>query len=114
MMIVTRLYTNAQMKSDFEDVALEIDGQHPLGAYSKSFPVSTMQMREFDTGMRYDMHNAPRSQYIVYLSGEVKVTTSGGESRIFKAGDVLLAEDLTGEGHITETLTAGRSLIIAA
>jgi uncharacterized cupin superfamily protein len=35
------------------------------------------------------------------LSGEMEVEIGDGSKRRFKAGDVLLAEDTTGQGHIT-------------
>ena len=46
-------------------------------------------------------HNAPRRQYIVVLSGDMEIETGVGEKRRLVPGDVLLAEDLTGQGHIT-------------
>jgi quercetin dioxygenase-like cupin family protein len=47
------------------------------------------------------MHNAPRRQFIVMLRGRCEVETSAGERRRFGPGDVLLAEDVDGFGHIT-------------
>jgi uncharacterized cupin superfamily protein len=71
-----------------------------------------MKFRDSEKGATFDWHNAPQEQYIVYLDGGVEVEASNGEKRIFKSGDVLLAADLTGKGHVTKTLTKGRSLII--
>ena len=68
----------------------------------------------FEPGSEFNWHTAPQPQYIVYLDGEVEVEVSGGEKRVFKAGDVLLANDLHGMGHVTRTITHGRSLIITA
>ena len=36
------------------------------------------------------------------LAGEFRVTASSRETRSFEAGDCLLMEDTSGEGHITE------------
>ncbi len=47
------------------------------------------------------MHVAPHKQYVVILSGELEITTGQNETRRFKAGDILLAEDTTGHGHKT-------------
>ena len=44
-------------------------------------------------------HNAPRRQYCITLSGSAEIRVGGGASRTFVAGDVFLAEDVTGEGH---------------
>jgi quercetin dioxygenase-like cupin family protein len=47
----------------------------------------------------YDFHNAPARQYIALMDGVIEIETSLGDKRIFKQGDVLLAEDITGKGH---------------
>jgi hypothetical protein len=43
----------------------------------------------------YDFHTAPARQYIILLDGAIAIETSLGEKREFKAGDVLLVEDVT-------------------
>jgi len=68
--------------------------------------------RDFQKDSFFAWHVAPQAQYIVYLEGEVEVIASGGEKRIFKAEDVLLAADLTGKGHTSRTLTEGKALVI--
>ncbi|GAB2904435.1 hypothetical protein ACCI51_12705 [Microbulbifer echini] len=82
-----------------------------LGKYSEAYPVKQLYFREFIAQQIFDWHCAPREQFIIYLAGEVKITTSSGEQRIFVAGDILLARDLRGEGHVSETLTPGRAVI---
>jgi uncharacterized cupin superfamily protein len=37
----------------------------------------------------------------VNLTGEVEITVSDGEKRHFGPGSILLAEDVTGKGHIS-------------
>ncbi len=71
-----------------------------------------MQFREFKGGLEFDYHVAPNAQYIIYLEGEVEVQTSSGEKRVFLPGDILLANDLSGRGHITRTLKPGKSIIV--
>ena len=44
---------------------------------------------------------APRRQYVITLEGQVAVGLGDGTKRVFGAGDVLLADDLTGRGHTT-------------
>ena len=51
-------------------------------------------------------------QYIIYLDGKVEIEASGGETKVFQGGDVLLAADLTGAGHLSRVLQEGRSLVI--
>jgi hypothetical protein len=38
------------------------------------------------------------------LTGKMEVEVSHGEARRFAAGDVLLVEDITGEGHISRAV----------
>lgn len=49
-----------------------------------------------------DWHCAPRRQFVIWLDGWVRITTSDGDSRRLPAGSVVLAEDLHGKGHMTE------------
>ncbi len=111
-MIITKLFTGADGKSYFEDIDCGHESIQPLGAYSKKYAASGIQFRDFVPGSVFEMHNAPQPQYIVYLEGEVEVIASGGETRKFKPGDVLFATDTEGEGHISKTLTKGRSVVI--
>ena len=46
-------------------------------------------------------HTAPRRQYLITLSGSVDISIGDGTVKTVGPGDVLLAEDLTGQGHIT-------------
>ena len=107
-----RLYTGEDSESHFQDVQVGVETLQPLGSYSKKFPVADLMFREFEAGNIFDWHPAPQSQYIIYLEGCVEVEVSNGEKRTFNAGDVLFADDLTGKGHVSRTLTKGRSIIV--
>ena len=43
-----------------------------------------------------DWHIAPRRQYIFVLSGAMEIGSGDGTMRRFGPGDVVLADDLTG------------------
>ncbi|WP_298772709.1 cupin domain-containing protein [uncultured Shewanella sp.] len=83
-----------------------------LGLYSIPYPVSTLQFRDFEAGHYFDWHPAPQAQFIFYLEGQVEITASDGTRKTFKAGDILFANDTQGKGHITNTLTKGRAIIV--
>ena len=59
-----------------------------------------------ETGGDYDLnfHNAPRRQYVVNLSGSVEIEVGSGERRVLGPGSILLAEDTTGQGHISRAV----------
>ena len=107
-----KLYTGEDNKSHFMEVDAGVETKQPLGSYSKKYPATGLMFRDFDAGAAFDWHTAPQPQYIIYLEGEVEVEASSGEKRTFKPGDILFATDLNGQGHITRTLSKGKSIII--
>ena len=48
-----------------------------------------------------DYHNASRLQYVVHLSGTSEIEVADGNTKRLYAGDILVAQDTTGHGHIT-------------
>jgi hypothetical protein len=50
-------------------------------------------------------HPTPRRQVFCVLAGRFRITVSGGASREFDPGDLLLLEDTWGEGHMTQFLS---------
>ena len=46
-----------------------------------------------------ELHNCPRRQFVLVLSAAMEIETSLGERRLFRPGEVLFVEDLTGKGH---------------
>jgi hypothetical protein len=56
-------------------------------------------------------HVAPQRQWVILLSGRVAVTTDG-ERREFIPGDVILAEDTTGQGRLSTPLTADVTFVM--
>jgi hypothetical protein len=51
-----------------------------------------------------DYHQAPRRQYVINLAGLAEFETADGSKRRLSLGDVLVAEDLTGHGHIARSI----------
>ena len=49
---------------------------------------------------------------MITTSGALEVEIAGGERRRLGAGDVMLAEDLTGHGHISRTVESPRRSIV--
>lgn len=111
-MKIIKLYTGEDSHSHFCEIDTGASILHELGMYSLPYPVKNLMFREFESERVFDWHNAPQPQYIVYLEGQVEVEVSSGEKRVFKQGDILYATDLTGSGHISRTLSKGRSVVI--
>jgi len=49
-----------------------------------------------------DWHPAPRRVLLIPIQGASRVTTGDGVVKEFRPGDVVLLDDTTGRGHITE------------
>ena len=113
-MRVTRLYTGSDQQSHFEDFEVEMDDHGPIGHLSARHAVSSLIFRHTGADYDYDWHNAPQRQYIVILEGGLDIETGDGTRRVFGPGDILLAEDLTGQGHISRAVNGQprRSLFI--
>lgn len=102
-MKIVRLYTGADNESHFEDVEVDLK---TLGRFEASElqPTHGIQFRRSSPSHRSDFHNVPKRQYVITLSGQVEIETGDGTIRRFGPGDVMLAEDTTGHGHITRVV----------
>ena len=65
-------------------------------------PATGIIFRETQAEHDIDWHSAPRRQYIVNLDAGIKITASDGESRVISSGEVILVEDTTGKGHLSQ------------
>jgi quercetin dioxygenase-like cupin family protein len=101
---ITRVYSDANGDSHFEDIAVPLNDDGEIGFLSESQRAETIIFRKVKPDYDYDFHTAPARQYIILLDGVIEIETSLGEKRIFNAGDVLLVEDTTGKGHKTRNI----------
>jgi len=104
MFSITRVYSDDNGDSHFEDISIALKDAGSIGKLSAVFPAHGIIFREVAPSYDWDFHTAPQKQYIILLDGEIEIETSLGDKRIFKAGDVLLVEDITGKGHKTRNL----------
>jgi len=102
---ITRLYTGADGLSHFETTEIKFSSipqyhapngvlESESAASKKSYFVRAPQ------AFFQDWHNADVRRYVVTLRGRAEIEVSGGEKFVLRPGDVALAEDLTGKGHI--------------
>src|SRR5947209_16401898 len=104
MFQVTRVYSDSNGESYFEDIEIPLKEAGSVGRLSDVLPAEGIVFREVEPSYDWNFHSAPQKQYIVLLDCEIEIETSLGDKRIFKAGGVLLAEDTTGKGHKTRNL----------
>jgi hypothetical protein len=99
----TRIYTDADGETHFEDVDLEWTAEQRPGVHSAQ-PIGVRDARfRWTGGEEYfgDWHGPGQPQFAITLTGCVEIEVSDGEVRQFGPGKVMLFEDVTGKGHIT-------------
>ena len=76
----------------------------PPGEWSAPRAVTGFRFMCWEEGF-IDWHPEVINNLAIFLSGELELETGGGDGAIevFHAGDVCLAQDRTGEGHIDRT-----------
>lgn len=113
-MKITRLYTGADGESHFEDIEMALADAGAIGALSEKVAATGVIFRYTAEDYDYCWHNAPCRQYVVMLDGAVDIEVGDGTRRIFRGGDILLAEDGSGRGHVSRAVDGQprRSLFI--
>lgn len=94
-MQIVRIYTGSDGESHFEDLTVD-----QLVALIEKPGEGSITVRQGPAKVVIDYHPAPRRQYVTLLSGEVEIETADASKRRVVRGDVIVAEDLTGRGHI--------------
>ena len=95
-----RMFTGEDGRTHFEELQEPFDLSNDAQR-TETLNSNGIQFVYQPPGFVIDMHPAPRRQYVITLEGQAEIVLSDGASRIFGPGDALLAEDTTGEGHIT-------------
>ena len=96
-MKITRLYTGTDGQSHFDDIEVETETLQPGDG---------VIFRDATPAHVNSWHRAPRRQYVINLSGETEIEIGDGTKRRFGPGDILLAEDTSGQGHISRDVGA--------
>lgn len=94
-----RMFKAADNRSRFRDFP-ELFG--PPGAWSALNPVEGLRFIGMAEDTFIDWHPEVTNNLVIVLSGALELEVGGGpgEVQVFRPGDVCLAEDRTGEGHI--------------
>jgi len=105
---IFRVYTGADGQSHLAEEPLVLQSfVDSEGAYGEGTPLqgaTGITFRLAPPGYILSWHCAPRRQYTITLSGAAEVEVGDGTVARVGPGDVLLAEDLTGQGHITRVV----------
>ena len=105
---IWRVYSGDNGESHIAEVPLaltpfkDVEGAHGLSTALQ--PASGIVFRVAPAGYVLDWHCAPRRQYSISLAGRAEIEVGDGTVARIEPGDVVLAEDLTGRGHLTRVI----------
>jgi quercetin dioxygenase-like cupin family protein len=98
--MIVRLFTGDDGQSHFEEMEAPTEEVHRVATK----PGEDLVFRRSAENSFSDWHHPSRRQYLFVIEGSMEVTVGDGTTRQFNTGDVLLAEDLTGQGHVTKSV----------
>jgi hypothetical protein len=105
---IWRVYSGPDGQSHLEEMPLAmkpfLDTEGAYGEAAPTQPATGITFRVSPPGYVLDWHCAPRRQYSISLSGLAEIEVGDGTVARVGAGDVVLAEDLTGRGHVTRVV----------
>ena len=102
---VTRIYTGEDGKTHAEEIDVPLSpGRRATTELSETVPITSVQFRRNSPAYYIDWHTAPRRQYVITLAGESEVEIGDGTKIRLHPGHILLAEDRTGQGHISRAI----------
>ena len=107
---VTRLYTGDDGKTKVEEFEIPVKPRDAGSDVSAAVALTSMQVRRTTPRYNLDWHPAPRRQLVITLTGESEIEVEGGRKIRLGPGHILLAEDTTGQGHISRAV-AGKDRI---
>jgi len=103
-----RVYSGADGESHIAELPMALEPFRDVeGAHGQGTPLqaaSGIAFRVAPPGYVLDWHCAPRRQYSISLSGAAEIEVGDGTIARVEPGDVVLAEDLTGRGHMTRVI----------
>ena len=99
MVQIVRVYTGSDGESHFEDLTPD-----QFAEVANRLGTGPINLTRRESPSFTDYHNAPRRQYVVNMSGIAEFEVADGTVRRLSPGDVLIAEDLTGHGHIARSV----------
>ena len=101
---VTRIYTGADGRTHAEEYDVPLTSARGATELSDPVDVTSVQFRRTSPEYFIDWHTAPRRQYVITLAGESEVEIGDGTTIRLHPGHILLAEDTTGQGHISRAV----------
>jgi len=103
-MKIPNVYVDEHGHSYFGVAELAQRGDPTRRVQAANQPLRHWQIRDIKPGHFIDFKPNPAPQFVSVLSGNMALTVSNGETRYFSRGDMVLLQDISGQGHTTRTL----------
>src|SRR2546430_16477194 len=100
-MAIIRIYAGPDGRSHFEDIEPKFVPRGDPSEAAELIPGSGIVVGRFEGKRTNPLHRAPGRYAVFTLSGAVDIEIGDGTVRRLGPGDILIAEDLTGQGHGT-------------
>ncbi len=100
-MTIIRLYTGKDNKSHIEEIEPVFERLNDGSEQAVVHSGVDIIIRRFDTKRSNPWHHAPGHFCVFYVCGANEIEVGDGTVRRVGPGDIVIAEDVTGEGHCT-------------
>jgi hypothetical protein len=101
---VMHLYGGADGESHLDTIALPDVGGVPGKSTQSRLFATDVELGEGLPGTFIDWHGVSSPRLLIVLSGQLEIGLGDGSKHILKAGDMVLAADMTGHGHTSRTI----------
>jgi hypothetical protein len=109
---VVRIYSGDDGESHFENLDIPQVENGSGATVSDLVPATDVSFRTAPSGLSIDFHTAPRRQFVIPIAGIAEVETGDGSAVRLAPGDILLADDTTGRGHISRDIEGPRRTVL--
>lgn len=110
---LTRFFTGSDGQSHAEKTEVKLRPYARRAGLDESelLKVAGAQFLRWPSGHVWDWHNPSQRQYVITVSGRGEVELAGGQKIVLTPGQIVLAEDVTGKGHVTRS-TGSEDLVL--
>jgi quercetin dioxygenase-like cupin family protein len=106
-MAIIRIFAGPDGQSHFEEIEPRFESRGDQSESAELIPGSGIVVRRFAPTRSNPWHHAPGRYAVFTLTGAVDIEIGDGTVRRLGPGDILIAEDLTGQGHGTREVGPG-------
>jgi hypothetical protein len=108
-----RIFTGPDLHSHYAQFTWQIHDERPDRNILSAVPAESVLIHDVFETSETARHTAPQVQLVFVIRGSVEIRCSVDEVETFGPGDIFLAADTYGEGHITRALECPLRMLVA-